>query len=165
MIATTYTYTLELFCAGLNVIIKQNAGAPTAGQSYNLTCTVRLKNITGRPNIGWLDRNNNEVSNGSNITVENRVTVNDSAYERTLVFSSLRTSHGGQYICKTTLGQASAMTSTNISVQSAYVIILCTFKLILVFSLQFHSQRSPSHPIALVFSMLALPSPSPAPFS
>ena len=114
-----------LFCAGLNVIIKQDAGAPTAGQSYNLTCTVRLKNITGPPNIDWLDRNNNEVSNGSNITVEKMVTVNDSAYERTLVFSSLRTSHGGQYTCQTTLGEASAMTSTELSVQSAYVIILC----------------------------------------
>ena len=159
MIATTYTYTLELFCAGLNVIIKQDPGAPTAGQSFNLTCTVRLKNITGPPTIGLLDPNNNEVSNGSNITVENRVTVNDSAYERTLVFSCLRTSHGGQYICQTTLGQVSIMASTDISVQSAYVIILCTFKL------QFHSQRSPSHPTALVISILALPSPSPTPFN
>ena len=110
-----------MFCVGLNVIIKQDAGAPTAGQSYNLICTVRLKNITGPPTIGWLDPNNDEVSNGSNITVKNRVTVNDTAYERTLVFSSLHTFHGGQYTCETTLAQASTMASTNISVQSAYV--------------------------------------------
>ena len=121
MIATTYTYTLELFCAGLNVIIKQDPGAPTAGKSFNLTCTVRLKNITGPPTICWLDPNNNEVSNGSNITVENRVTVNDSAYERTLVFSSLHTSHGGQYTCQATLGQASTVASIDIPVQSVYM--------------------------------------------
>ena len=121
MIATTYTYTLELFCAGLNVIIKQDPGVPTAGQSFNLTCTVRLKNITGPPTIDWLDPNNEEVSNGSNITVKNRVTVNDSAYERTLVFSSLHTSHGGQYTCRATLGQASTVASIDIPVQSVYM--------------------------------------------
>ena len=33
------------------------------------------------------------------------------------------------------------------------------------FSIQFLHQQSPSHPTTLVFSMLALPSPSPAPFN
>ena len=118
-----HIHTLELFflfCAGLNVIIKQNAGAPTAGQSFNLTCTVRLKNITGPPTIGWLVPSN-PIFNSSSITLENNVTVNDTAYERALVFSSLHTSHGGQYTCQTTLSQISTMASTNISVQSAYV--------------------------------------------
>ena len=92
-----HIHTLELFflfCAGLNVIIKQDAGAPTAGQSFNLTCTVRLENITGPPTIGWLVPSN-PISNSSSVTLENRV--NDTAYESTLVFSSLHTSHGGQY--------------------------------------------------------------------
>ena len=47
--------------------------------------------------------------------------VNDSAYDRTLVFSSLRTFHGGQYTCRAVLGQASAVASTELSVQSACV--------------------------------------------
>ena len=47
--------------------------------------------------------------------------VNDSAYDRTLVFSSLHTSHGGQYTCRAVLGGTSAMASTGISVQSACV--------------------------------------------
>ena len=47
--------------------------------------------------------------------------VNDSAYDRTLVFSSLHTSHGGHYTCRAVLGQASAMASTGISVQSVCV--------------------------------------------
>ena len=47
--------------------------------------------------------------------------VNDSAYDRALVFSSLRTSHGGQYSCQAALDQVSTMASTGISVQSAFV--------------------------------------------
>ena len=90
-----------------------------AGQSYNLTCTAVLDGITGPPNIEWLGPNNS-VLNSSNVTVENMVTVNESTFYSTLVFSSLHTctSHGGQYTCWTTLGPASAVTSTEFLVQS-----------------------------------------------
>ena len=47
--------------------------------------------------------------------------VNNSTYNRTLVFSSVRTSHGGQYTCRATLGQVSVVASTRLSVQSAFV--------------------------------------------
>ena len=80
-----------------------------------------LEGAAGSPAIEWLGPNNNPLLNSSNVTVENIVTVNDSAYERTLVFSRLRRSHGGQYTCRAVLGQASAMTSTELSVQSACV--------------------------------------------
>ena len=96
---------------GLNVIINRDNGAPTAGQSYSLTCTVILNGITGPPAIEWLS------PNSSNVTVKNMV--NDSTYERTLVFSSLHTSHGGQYTCQAVLGYAVA--STELLVQSACV--------------------------------------------
>ena len=98
--------------------IRRDAVALTAGQSYNLTCTVILDGITGSPTIGWLDPNNNPVLNSTSVTVENIVMLNDSAYGRTLVFFTLLTSHGGQYNCQATLGQASAVTSTELSVQS-----------------------------------------------
>ena len=49
------------------------------------------------------------------------MTVNDSAYDKTLVFSSLHTSHGGQYTCQAVLGPVSTMASIDILVQSAYV--------------------------------------------
>ena len=104
--------------------IRHDAGAPTAGQSYNITCTVILNGITGSPTIEWLGPNNNPLLNSSNVTVENVVMVNDSAFDRTLVFSSLRTSHGGQYTCRVALGQVSAMASTGILVKSTCAVIV-----------------------------------------
>ena len=100
------------------VTIRHDADPPTAGESYNLTCTVTVNDTTEFPAIEWLGPNTSPLSNISSITVENMVMVNESAYERTMVFSSLRTSHGGQYTCQTVLGQVWAMTSTELSVQS-----------------------------------------------
>ena len=96
--------------------IRRDVDPPTAGQFYNLTCTVTLQNITGSPTIEWLGPNNSTVSNSSNVTV-----VNGSAFEKTLVFSTLHTSYGGRYTCRADLDQASAMNSTELSVQSTYV--------------------------------------------
>ena len=101
--------------------IRRDAGPLTAGQSYSLTCTTTLDGITGSPTIVWRGPNNIPVYNNSSATVENMVVVNDSAYERTLVFSILYTSHGGQYTCQATLDQVSAMARTELSVKSAYV--------------------------------------------
>ena len=80
-----------------------------------------LGGATGSPVIEWLGPNYNPVLNTSSVTVENVVMVNDSAYERTLVFSSLHTSHGGQYTCQAVLDQVSTMANTGISVQSVLV--------------------------------------------
>ena len=103
-----------------NVVIRHDDGAPTAGQSFKLTCTAILDGITGPPAIEWLSLNNS-VLNRSSVTVENMVMVNDSTYDRTLVFSRVLTSHGGKYTCRAVLGQASTVTSTKLSVQSACV--------------------------------------------
>ena len=103
------------------VTITRDLGFLLGGHSYNLTCNVILDDTTGSPTIEWLGPNTNPLSNISDVTVDNMVMVNDSAYERTLVFSSLHTSHGGQYACRATLGQASAMTSTVLRVQSVLV--------------------------------------------
>jgi len=110
----------ELLIDILRVSIRRDAGPLTAGQSYSLTCTITLDGITGTPTIEWLDPNNNPVSNSSSVTVENIVMVNNSAYDRTLAFSSLRTSHGGQYTCQAILGQVSAVASSELLVQSVY---------------------------------------------
>ena len=105
--------------------IRRDAHPLTAGQSYNLTCTVILDGITGSPTIEWLDPNNNPLLNSTG-TVRNVVMVNDSAYHRTLIFSHLHTSHGGQYTCQTTLGQVSAMARAELLVQSACVKLIAS---------------------------------------
>ena len=94
--------------------IRRDAGPLTAGQSYNLTCTITLDSVTGYPTIEWLDPNNNPLFNSSSVTVENGLMVNDSAYDRTLVFSSLHTSHGGQYACRAALDQVSAVANSEL---------------------------------------------------
>ena len=111
----------------LRVTIRRAAGALTVGQSYSLTCTITLDGITGSPTIEWLGANNNPVSNSSSVTVENIVMVDDSAFESTLVFFSLRTSHGGQYTCRAILGRVSAMADTNLSVQSVCLQSISTY--------------------------------------
>ena len=105
----------------LRVVIKRDAGSLTAGQAYNLTCTVTLDNITGPATIVWLSPNGSTVSNSSNVTVKDTMMVNDSVYERTLMFSELYTSSGGQYTCRAVLDQVSAMASTELTVKSMYV--------------------------------------------
>ena len=108
----------------LRATIRHDVHPLTAGQSYNLTCTVTLDGITGSPTIEWLDPNNNLLLNSSIVTVKNML--NNSAYGRTLVFSHLHTSHGGQYTCQTTLGQASAMARAELLVQSACVKLIAS---------------------------------------
>ena len=122
------------FASGTLRVTVRHTGAPTAGQSYNITCTVILDGTTGFPVIEWLGPNYSLVLNSSIVTVENVVMVNDSAYDRTLVFSSLRTSHGGQYTCRAVLGQASAMASTEVSVQSVsmeLILYICTLHFVI----------------------------------
>ena len=104
----------------LRASIRHNASPLTAGQSYSLTCTVTLDGITGSPTIEWLGPNYNPVSNSSSVTMEKVLMVNNSAYDRTLVFSGVLTSHGGQYTCQTVLDQVSAVASSELSVQSVY---------------------------------------------
>ena len=117
----TEIWMLFCFLGSLNVTFVRDAGTPTAGQSWNLTCTALLNGTIGSPTIEWLSPNSNSISNSSNFTVENMIMVNNSAYERTLVFSSVHTSHGGQYTCRAVLGKASAVNSTELSVKSTYV--------------------------------------------
>ena len=109
------------FLGTLGVTITRDTGVLTAGQLYNLTCTVVLDGVTGSPATKWLDSSSNPLSNSTSVTVENIIMVNDSAYERTLVFSSVHTSHAGQYTCGAVLDEASAMATTELSVKSAYV--------------------------------------------
>ena len=106
----------------LDVTISHVGGPFIAGQSYNLTCTVTLENAAGTPTVGWLNPNNNPLHSSSDITVGDTVAVNCSTYTTTLQFTTLRTSHGGQYSCQATLGAVNNTIITNVTVQSKSVL-------------------------------------------
>ena len=113
----------------VDIIITHDGGPFITGQSYNLTCTVTLENTTGTPTVEWLDPNNNPRHSSSDITVGDTVRVNCSTYTTTLQFTTLRTSHGGQYSCQATLGAVNNTAAVNITVlsksmQSFHVIIV-----------------------------------------
>ena len=111
-------YYLGTVVPTLDITISQDGGPFIAGQSYNLTCTVTLENLAGIPTAEWLDPNNNPLDNNSDLTVEDTVTVNCSTYTTTLQFTTLRTSHGGQYSCQATLGGVNNTAAVNITVLS-----------------------------------------------
>ena len=106
----------------LDITISHGGGPFIAGQSYNLTCTVTLENAAGTPSVEWLDPNNNPLHNNGNITVGDTVTVHCSTYTTTLHFTTLRTSHGGQYSCQATLGVVNNTAAVNITVLSKSIL-------------------------------------------
>ena len=103
-------------------IITNGTGPFIAGQSYNLTCTVTLENVTRTPTVEWLGHNNSPLRSDSNITVGDTVTVNCSTYTSTLKFTTLRTSHSGQYSCRATLGAVNNTAGVNLTVQSKSIL-------------------------------------------
>ena len=102
----------------VDISISHDGGLFIAGQSYNLTCTVTMKNTSGTPMVGWLDHNNNPLHSSSDIIVTDTVTVDCFTYITTLQFTTLHTSHGGQYTCQATLGTLNSTAVVNITVLS-----------------------------------------------
>ena len=102
-------------------------GSTTAGDVYTLTCnTTVVENLAVDPDIQWLYTNGTTVG-GSNITV-GAVRMTGNVFTRNLTFSPLRTSHGGQYICRAnvlipaiSLPVISSQSSLNLTVQSNHM--------------------------------------------
>ena len=70
-----------------------------AGDVYTLTCNATVvENLAVRPDIQWLYTNGTIVG-GTNITVGTMMMLGN-VFTQNLTFSPLRTSHGGQYICR-----------------------------------------------------------------
>ena len=115
----------------LDVIISHNEDPFVTGLSYNLTCTVTLENVTGPPTVEWFDPTKNSPTN--DITVGDTLLAYCSTYTTILQFTTLRTSHGGQYSCQATLGGVNNSDAVNINVQSKsmllfyVVIVLASF--------------------------------------
>ena len=66
---------------------------------YTLICSATVvENLAVKPNIAWLYTNGTIVG-GTNITV-GTVMMLGNVFTQNLTFSPLRTSHGGQYVCR-----------------------------------------------------------------
>ena len=95
------------------------SGSPVVGQNYSLTCTgAFVGNASIVSTITWRNANGG-IPGGIGITVSGG----------TLTINSLRTSHGGQYICMSTLSypfNSTATSMTNVIVQSMYQYTIST---------------------------------------
>ena len=102
-------------------------GSTTAGDVYTLTCnTTVVENLAVKPDIQWLY--NGTTVGGTNITVGAVMmtpTMTGDMFTQNLTFSPLRTSHGGQYICRASvriwaifLQGISSQSSLNITIKS-----------------------------------------------
>ena len=94
------------------------------GEQLLLTCTVSVvDHLVARPSIMWVGGSVGD----SGVTENDTRAVNETASERTLIFSSLNTSHGGQYTCQAEIIIAeislvkAGMDSTEVMVQSEFL--------------------------------------------
>ena len=92
-------------------------GSPLAGQVYTLTCLGSVVGNTSTiPVVTWRT-SNGMVTSRTDISVSNG----------NLTFNPLRSSHGGQYACLSTLGapfNSTANTIMNVIVQCMYTNIM-----------------------------------------
>ena len=83
------------------IVTGEPAGtAPSAGESYTLTCTVEVvERLVVTPDVEWLDPDNKVITTGGDITVGSPET-SGTTTTLTLTFNPLHTSHGGEYTCR-----------------------------------------------------------------
>ena len=128
-----------------------------AGQSYTLYCNgTVLGNLSLTPVVTW-NNSNGVVTNGNDITVSGG----------SLSFNSLRTLHGGQYICMSTVSypfHSTATIMTNVTVQSMYQMVYLRLVHNPFPQSLLPLSPSPPHP-SLPHTMLVQHSTSPALFS
>ena len=102
---------ITIFSTGMNI----------AGSAYSLVCTVKVVDgLVVVPDVVWM-KDGRVLVNGTNTTLTRTVSGANSTLN--LTFNPLLTSHGGQYVCISTifLLQLQANASSNVTVQSKCV--------------------------------------------
>ena len=95
-----------------------------AGSPLSLTCNVSVVEfLVMKPSVEWLGPNDSPISSDGNPSVIARPFVSGTLATYVVQFSSLRTSHVGQYSCHANLTipnitSLSNMAITNVTVQS-----------------------------------------------
>ena len=123
-------YTLIVFfaCAVPNTAIFISTTAvstPSLGQSLSIRCIVTetVDGLSARPVLQWLNHNGSDIVSGGGVILDgpNSQSILTTL---TLMFSALRTSHAGRYICQGSLTSPTLFSPLvkakdhNISVQS-----------------------------------------------
>ena len=90
------------------------SGTNTAGETYNLECSVVTGSNDDHPTITWLDPMNSPVSSG-NVTTTGSMS--------TLTFNPLAASHAGTYTCRATVGSTMQNETMEVIVESEQSVI------------------------------------------
>ena len=110
-----------------------SVGTLAVGERLELTCSVTVEEhltTTAGLSIDWSGgsvRDSGGSVEGSGVLENETRAVNDTTSEKTLIFSSLNTSHGGQYTCQAVINIAqinltkTGNDSAEIMVQSEYL--------------------------------------------
>ena len=119
-----------LFCCFLvpstAIIISTSAeSAPSLGQSLTIRCIVTetVDGLSARPVLQWQNHNGSDIVSGGGVILDGPNS-QSTLTTLTLMFSALRTSHAGRYVCRGSLTSPalfSPLVKTedyNISVQS-----------------------------------------------
>ena len=98
-------------------------GISTAREILTLICTIVVsEETTGVPTVEWRRNSDDSTVIGEeSITVGIPVTVNQTT-TLTLYFTPLKTSHGGQYICRANISSSDLEAPKTVSVNTDVVV-------------------------------------------
>ena len=132
------------------VVTITTTGSAIAGEMLTLTCRVTVvEGLTVQPDVEWLDSVGSAVTSGMNDVTIGNVMINSRESTIGLKFSTLRTSHGGQYTCRATINvplmnisDLSNSSSQDVIVQSKFTLTNCTYtctstSIIILYTLKF----------------------------
>ena len=108
-------------------MVTATSGSSIAGSVYSLVCTVKVVDgLVVVPDVMWM-KDGRVLVNGTNTTLMTRTTSGANS-TLNLTYNLLRTSHGGQYTCNTTISFQQlpllvfrTSTLVNLSVGSKYI--------------------------------------------
>ena len=73
-----------------------------------------MEGVTVQPNIEWVDSGGSAVMSGVNdVTIGNVIRTGNESFTLDLNFISLHISHGGQYTCRASIGDAGLFNSSS----------------------------------------------------
>ena len=93
------------------------SGTSTAGETYNLECSVTVAGSIETPTITWLF-GMTEITSDSFTTLSETASNGSNGYFRMLTFDPLSASHAGNYSCKAAVSGEIQTGITMVTVQS-----------------------------------------------